>query len=502
MSGAARLKQSLRTVLPEGFIVGGAVRDALLGRACKDIDLICADKSVEKHARALARALNGTAFVLDPDTGVYRVTCRGLDGFQLDLSPFQGSNFREDIFRRDFTVNALAVPVSAAAFSAAKGGFRLSFKSSALIDLTGGARDLKRGVLKAVKLKCFDDDPLRLLRAFRLSAELGFSIDMATRRAIKTRAGKIKNSAGERVQEELLRFFACGGAADNIRLMDDCGLLTALFPELDAQRKCAEVYYGKGGVLKHTRAVVRRMEFLLENLGRIFPKYRKKISAALPTPAMMKLTALLHDVAKPATAKKIDGRLRFFLHEDKGADMSEKILRRLKFSLASIRLVKQLISGHLRPGNLASNGEITDRAVYRFFRDYGEHAVPLLLLCWADYASYITLAQIEETMQESRKPPFALGKKGLSQNGVKKTLRHLQLINHMFRLYFDFAPRISPPKLLTGHEIMKSLNIPPSRTIGRIMELIEIEQVEGRVKNRAQAEKFIASLDLKSLTDN
>ena len=338
--------------------------------------------------------------------------------------------------------------------------------------------------------RVFKEDPLRMLRAFRCGAELGFTIAPGTLKQIKKDAALISQPAGERVHEELVRLFTTSKAYENLLLMDKCGLLCALLPELEPQRSCAQVYYGKGGVLKHTLTVFERMEFLLDHLDKAFPKYARKLAAAQTQKPLYKMAALLHDVAKPATAKMKDGRLRFFYHEQKGAKMAKRILERLHYSRADMRLICAMIGEHLRPSNLASNDVITDRGAYHFFRDLGEAALPLLLLCWADYTSYITLGQLKRILPKSAQPMMSLEQAKKTAN-VGKTLRHMQVLSLLFKKYFEHPKKIQPTRLITGRDVMDELGLPPGPTIGELLEAVAVAQVEGKVTDRQSALAFL-----------
>jgi poly(A) polymerase len=482
------------------FFVGGAVRDAILGRVSPDIDIAVSPGKARACAQKLAKAFGGNWFTLDEETGVYRVNARSPFAFQIDVAAFQGKDMDADLRRRDFTVNSAAYPVTAPfSITQAEGGLRfLLGDAKKLLDPLGAARDCGKKTIAPCGKTIFRDDPLRMMRVFRNAAELDFSVSPALPPLVKKHRALIDGVAGERVREELLRTLAVPRSKYWLEQMDGAGLLTAVFPELEPQRKCALVYYGKGGVLRHTLDVVDRMEYLLAHLPRVFPEFKNQLAPFARRASILKFAALLHDIAKPATAKKIDGRLRFFLHEEQGARMAEGEMRRLHFSKADMRLVCAMIAGHLRPGHLATGAEITPRAVYRYFRETGDAALPLLLLCWADYASYLTYAQLEKLLPDTGREPFALTKK-LPQQGPLKTLRHMQLVNHMFRLYFSQTARVLPQRVIDGNTVMKALRIKPGRVIGRILDEISLAQVDGKVKNRADALAFVKKLNVKKL---
>ncbi|MBR4356035.1 MAG: CCA tRNA nucleotidyltransferase [Elusimicrobiaceae bacterium] len=491
-----KLAQILREVVPQSYYVGGIVRSSLLKRESTDIDLALPPQDVKPAALALAKKLKAAAFEMDAEYGVWRVVTHR-DKIQIDLTAFQGKDLKADLLRRDFAFNALAYPVSAlpqieiCPQKGAQAKILLKrLRQKEIIDYTDGLSDVKKKRIRITNPRVFQEDPLRMLRAFRSAAELNFTIEPTTLKQIQKDAALISQPAGERIHEELTRLFNTAQAYKHLLQMDQCGLLTALFPLLEDQRTCAEVYYGPGGVLKHTLLVFARMEYLLENLDKAFPKYARKLAVAQEQKSLYKMAALLHDVAKPATAKMKDGRLRFFYHEQKGAKMAKQILEQLHYSRPEIRLICAMIGEHLRPSNLASNDVITDRGAYHFFRDLGPAAIPLLLLCWADYTSYINDAQLKRILPKSSAPLMSLEQSKKTAN-VGKTLRHMQVLSLLFKKYFEQPKKILPSRLITGRDVMDTLSLPPSPKIGEILEAVAIAQVEGKVHDRAGALSFI-----------
>ncbi|PIU17809.1 MAG: hypothetical protein COT18_12055, partial [Elusimicrobia bacterium CG08_land_8_20_14_0_20_59_10] len=373
------------------------------------------------------------------------------------------------------------------------GAFTLRPDRQAVIDPCGGLRDAAAGRLRPASPKVFKEDPLRLLRAFRIASELEFSIPPSLLKEIKARAALIASPAAERIREELLRLLESPVSHKWLALLHKAGLLCAVFPELAAQEKCAVVYYGKGGVLKHTLRVVERLDHLYTSFQAYFPEH-KKITPLLPAPRLMKFAALLHDVAKPPKAGMINGRLRFFGHEEYGAVLAEKIMERLRFSREDIRLVTKIIGTHLRPGNLAANEHISDRAMFRFFRTMGECTIPLLVLSWADHSSYISAENLVRIRAKLQEPPFPLPPRGLPYNSPKKTLRFMQTLHLLFRVYLKKNLKLQACRLLDGNDVIKTLKIPEGPRVGEILEKVCLLQFEGKIKNREQALQAIKGM--------
>jgi putative nucleotidyltransferase with HDIG domain len=480
---------------PEAYLVGGALRDALLKRPFKDIDLaVPPSADFGARLRRLAKKLGAAAFPLDADSQVWRLTQRGAPFAQLDLMPFVGGSLATDLARRDFTINALALRLTdKLKFTARKDKtFTCKPPRGGVADLHGGLKDLAARQVRPVAGNIFTEDPVRLLRAFRIAAALGFSLAPETLKAVKAQAGLIKTTAPERVREELMRLLESPVSSKWLGALHKYGLLTAVFPDLAAQETCATGYYGKGGVLTHTLRVVARLDHLFEHLDAYLPEH-KKVAALLPEPRLFKLAALLHDIAKPPKAAMVKGRLRFFGHEEYGAVMAEKVMGDLRFSREEIRVVSKIIGSHLRPGNLAANDIISDRAMFRFFRTLGEQTAALLLLCWADHASYVSEEQLRKMKGRLRSEPKPLPA-GLPYNSPKKTLRYMQVLNQLFTVYIKKNMQSRAARLVDGNDVLKVLKIPEGPRVGELLEKVHLLQFEGKVKTREQALKALKGM--------
>ena len=289
---------------------GGVVRNALLKRQSGDIDITLPADEIKPAAQALAKRLKAAAFEMDPELGVWRLVTHQ-EKLQIDLTAYQGKDLKADLKRRDFTFNSLAYPVAAKpqiVVTPRKNDtahvLLKRLRKDKMVDVTGGLADLKNKLIRLNGPTRFKEDPLRMLRAFRCAAELKFTLTPDTLAQIEKDKKLIKKPAGERIKEELDRLLAVPGKTYNYLVqMDKCGLLTSLFPKLEAQRGCAEVYYGPEGVLRHTLLVCKRMDYLLEHLDKAFPKYAAKIAPFCQNKPLYKMAALLHDIAKPKTAK-------------------------------------------------------------------------------------------------------------------------------------------------------------------------------------------------------
>ncbi len=500
----------LITLLPEGsYLVGGALRDCLIGRPSLDIDIALPlyGSAIRIKSSAIAKALSAVSFPLDEKNNIYRIVIREKDAGtqkQIDLSAFQGADINQDLLRRDFSVNAMGYPLrtgskfktlnSKLKILNLKNGMRITgINAKLIVDPCAGKRDIQLKTVRLAGENAFQEDPLRMLRAFRIAAELGWTIHPETLKQISKDKKLLKTSAPERMHYELMRLLEMPKSSFWLEEMDKAGLLAEIFPEIERQRLCAQVYYGKGGVLKHSILVVKRMEYLLSSIKKIFPHIYRKISAYENEKSILKLAALLHDIAKPARAKIIGKRLRFFGHEEYGAKMAEKTMEKLRFSRAHINLVSKLIRHHLRPGNLSANQYISDKAVYRFFRDTGQEGIALLLLCWADHTSYLSDSQLASVEKKACEEPLPVPEGGFPDTGTEKTLRYIQVINKMLTMYFKEKPKIIPEKLINGNDVMSILGIPESPVIGKILERVRSAQAGGKITGRREALQFIKS---------
>jgi poly(A) polymerase len=351
------------------YLVGGSVRDRLLGRPVHDLDL-ATDAPPEEIKRLIRRvrpdaiydvgAKFGTIGLVfkddsgDPEAkGVVEITTfrseQYSDGTRKPEVTF-GTSLEEDLARRDFTMNAIALDLS----------------TGDLIDPFGGEADLDRRLIRAVgdPAARFREDPLRLLRAVRFAAQLGFAIEPGTKRAIEASAGSLERISKERIAEELNRILVSARPSLGIRLATDLGLMAYAIPEALPMRGVSQRPLHHKDVFEHTMGVV-------ENV---------------PPDRTLRWAALLHDIGKPRTKSVRDGEVHFFGHEDVGERMARQILRRLHFDSHFVERVAKLVRMHLRVNSYDS--EWTDSAVRRLMREAGDELADLIHLSKADVTSY------------------------------------------------------------------------------------------------------------------
>ncbi|MBI4507345.1 MAG: HD domain-containing protein [Chloroflexi bacterium] len=355
-----RLAASFSAAGRQLYLVGGSVRDELLGRPHQDIDLATDARPDEtKHLVAEAGAdavfavgeRFGTIGALFGERKVEITTFRSETYTPRSRKPAVefGSSLVGDLGRRDFTINAIARDLA----------------TGALIDPFGGRRDLAGRRIRAVGRpeERFDEDPLRMLRAVRLSAELGFAIEAATRAAVVAQAQRLRDISQERIGDELSRLLVAPHPAHGLRLLADLGLMREVLPEVLATRDMPEGGRRFKNVFDHTLQVVEKV----------------------PPDLDLRWAALLHDVGKPETIGWDDGQVHFRGHEVVGAAMAERLLTRLRFDRQRVERVARLVAMHLRPNSYEP--EWTDGAVRRVIREAGDELDLLLALSRADVTS-------------------------------------------------------------------------------------------------------------------
>jgi len=434
------------------WLVGGAVRDRLLGRLpIDDLDLVI-DGDVRSAARALARIGDGTAFALSEAFGAWRVTAPRT-GWQVDLMPLAGASIEEDLARRDFTVNALAEPL--------RGG--------ELVDPDGGLADLEARRLRMVSPAAFDDDPLRVVRLARLACELGLDPEAATVAAARIRAPRLSEVAPERVFAELRRLLVTPAALEGLDLMDRLGVTAAVLPELAAVRGVKQSRFHHLDVYEHTLAVLVELMALEHDPTDAFGELAGAVSEVLREPLADELTrgqalrlgALLHDVGKPQTrAVASDGRVTFRGHDDLGAQQARAVLTRLRCSERLRAHVAALVRHHLRLGFLVHERPLEPRAVHAYLRTCEPVEVDVTVLSVAD----------------------RLATRG--DNAEAAIAAHVDLARELMGAALRWRVEGPPRPLLRGDELAAGMDELPGPGLGEALAELEAAQYAGEIATR------------------
>jgi poly(A) polymerase len=454
------------------YVVGGFVRDWLLGRKTADVDVAVQGDALS-IAQKVAGATNGKYVLLDEINEIARVVIADEHPWHLDFNSFS-NDISDDLARRDFTIDAMAIELQA-----------LISGSTELIDPFSGKSDLKKKLVRAVNRQIFTEDAARLIRSVRLTAELGFRVESGTENLIRKDCRLAKLVPGERLREEIVTILALPGSYASIRYLDKLGLLTTIIPELQELKGAKQPKEHYWDVFDHSVETVATVEFLMreskwkygeKDLLTVIPwsegisqHFDEEVSSGSNRRLMLKLGALMHDIAKPAT-KTVDetGRTRFLGHAREGAAIAAVVLERLRFSNNETRLVENLIYHHLRPAQMANDGLPTSRAVFRYFRDTEGAGIDILFLALADYlATHGPRLDIEEWKQ------------------------HNLLISFVLAEHNKQETKVLPVKLIDGHDLMDIFGLKPGRLLGELLAEIREAQAAEELNTREEALELV-----------
>jgi putative nucleotidyltransferase with HDIG domain len=440
----------------EVWIAGGAVRDAALGREVTDLDLAVAGDP-ERAARAVAREGDGHAFELSAEFATWRAVARDRD-WQLDVTALRGETIEADLAARDFTLGAVAVPLA--------GGEP--------IDPYGGLADLDRGLLRIVAEGSFRADPLRLLRAARLAADLGLEVDPGTVALARSEARLAAEPAGERQLAELRRLIGGTDPLRGVALLDELGLTAVVLPELEALRGVEQGPNHHLDVHGHTLAVLEQTLEVESDLERFAGERAAETRDLLDEPladeisrgTALRFGALLHDIGKPATRGERDGYVTFIGHDSVGAEIVAGICRRLRASSRLTRHLQGLTLHHLRLGFLVHEAPLPPRRVHEYLR------------ATEPVAADVTLLTIADRLSARGSGPFA------TEEAIEA---HLSLARQMLAAALDWHRQGPPEPLLRGDELAVELGIAPGPELGDLLAEIEAAQYAGEVGTREEA---------------
>ena len=491
------LLDSARAALPdtEIYLVGGAVRDALLNRVSHDLDF-AVPKNAIAAARRAASALKADFYVLDESFDTARVIVSAKNGVRdiLDFAAFRGSDLESDLRGRDFTINAIAFDLC----------------KQTILDPLNGAADLRARIVRACSETSLHDDPIRILRAVRQAAAFGFKIELETRKAMKQAASLLPNISPERQRDELFRILEGPRPDASLRALEMLGVFPYLLPELSQLKGVEQSAPHTYDVWEHTLSVIQHLDGLLADLAPLIPsplplgegqrgegktndmltglltlrlgRYREQFAAHFAKPlnadrstrALLFLAALYHDVSKPAT-KSVEetGRIRFFDHDQIGAKVASERARAFNLSNDEIERLEIIIRNHMRfhffIGRMEGekNGP-SRKSIYRFFREAGEGGIDLILLGLADLRGTRAHVLTQETWVAA-----------------------LDVARILLENYWEKPQEtVAPPRLVDGSDLMKEYNIQPGPLVGQLLEAIREAQATGKVSTREDAFVF------------
>jgi poly(A) polymerase len=448
---------------PDSYLVGGAVRDHLMGRSLPmDLDITTKSDGFELARDLVRHAASEASFVpLDPDWRTGRIVLRGEPPIVLDISSFKGQDIHEDLRRRDFTINAIAMTIP---------DF-LAGADERFIDPTFGTGDLRNRTIRACSPTGFEEDPLRILRAFRFRACLDFTISADTLDMIPGSLEALPGASPERIRDELIATLSAPSTSHVLLEMDSAGIIDLLLPELAPMKGCLQNEYHHLNVWAHTLEAVRRLEGILSRPADYFADLDATVEQycseepvrGRPRSALLKLATIFHDSGKPHTVSvNSHGRIHFFGHEKVSRRFFEEVGLRLRLASREIKFVSEIVGGHMRT-LIFTGGPVTNRAVYRLCRHFKRDVIGLFVLFLADLGA-------------SRGPARPKGMESSTLGAVREALR----------MCLEAEKERQPP-LLNGRKVMELFGLQPGPYLGWILKKLDELQGAGEVRTRDEA---------------
>jgi len=433
------------------YLVGGFLRDHFLNNERTDFDFAVSSGAL-LLARGFSKKIRGAFVLLDKERGCARV-CKKTGGkiFTFDFTDFRAKTLKGDVSKRDFTINTLC----------------MDLETGQLLDLNKGRADIKAKKIKMVSASAFKEDPLRLLRAFSLRAQLGFVIEKKTQIQMKKDIKLLTDVSRERVREELFKVLATDRTSQCIKEMDKIGLLEQVIPQINVMYNVKQGGYHHLDVWKHTLETVVQLEKVFEELGGssdIASYLNEPMAGDRKRFALIKLAAILHDIGKPDTYKKEKGKMSFHGHEHVGKKISRSISNMLKLSINERHALEDMIQWHLRPGYLSNFKVPGERAIFRYFRDTKQEAVSIALLALADQRA--TRGPMTTKWDQKHHEKIAMS-----------------LIDKYFAKLYE-KPFV---RLINGNDLIKKLKLKPSPVFAKVLSEVEESQVLGKIKTKKEA---------------
>jgi len=476
------------------LLVGGVVRDQLTSTICHDVDIIVSGQA-RKIARRAADLLNGKFFPLDETRGMYRIILAGDDGQMdmVDISQLQAKTVEDDLRLRDFTVNAIAVRLH---------------EPDVFFDPLNGRQDLKDRILRPCSEFSLKNDPIRVIRAARLSLAYNLRFASGLLSNIRVVSLLLWNTSAERRRDEIFKILDGGHPASAIRLLDTFGVLEFLLPEVTNLKGVQQSLPHTMDVYEHTLKTLDQLNHLLElflspksvleeggnltlglaagKLGvfreHIEKHYRISLNPFRTRKSLVLFGALLHDIGKAET-KSVgsDGRIHFYQHESWGAELVCKTARSMALSEAETDALARMVKLHMRPRFFSKDKILpTRRSVYRFYRQAKDYGVDTCLVSLADY--------LAKTVYPPQQGDWVL---------------ELDRIAVFLEGWFEQKNNwVEPVRLLRGEDIMAIFNLPPGRLVGEVLEVIQESQAAGEITNREEALEYAKIIIHKSVRES
>lgn len=434
----------------DAYIVGGTIRDILSDRAPVDYDIVVL-REPEKYASELAEKTAGRLVILGKSGfSVFRIVTKNLI---YDISAAEGVTIEEDLQRRDFTINAMAYHLT----------------TGKLIDCVGSRNDLTRKQIRMVSKNAFVNDPIRMIRAYRLAAGFEFTIEPQTAAAIELHAKLILRSAGERIREELLKLLNSPKSYIYINQMAASGILSTIIPELKSADRSITPGNPSDRLLDHSLKACSKLEKLLDKSAHLInPRHMSSLQRHLDERrALLKFAILLHEIEKPAAMiLRKNSDLQFHRYTERNPGIVISICKRLKFSNVETNYVQSIIGNQIYPYHLYAahqKGRLSPRAVSRFYRKCHDNTPDLLMHAVADFSD----CEIGSDRTEAGFLNFA----GRLMDGY----------------YTDYLPRAALPPIITGNDLSSEFNLKPSPLFKQILAMVEEERLSKETLSRQEA---------------
>ena len=483
------------------YLVGGAVRDMLLSRPVHDLDFVLAGPT-RKLANDLASRFNGALYMLDEERDTCRVVLETGDQtrFMVDFAALRGPDIEADLRARDFTINAIAMDVA---------------HQDKLIDPLGGAADLHEKRLRACTPDSLRSDPARVLRAARIALRLRMRILPDTLRQMREAAPLLRQISSERQRDELFNMLDGPRVDLALRVLDQVDALKQVLPELHALKGLQQPAPHTLDGWEHTLSVLNHLELLLAPLvgqyqedqvsdltvgsavlwlgrfrAQLAEHFSRPVSGDRSLRSLLFFAALYHDISKPDTRTVTDaGRIRFLGHDQQGAQMTVERGRTLALSTAELQHLHAIVKNHMRVHQLsgalkpepeqAGVERISRRSIYRYFKDTGAAGIDIALLSLADTRGTYGVALPQDVWQAE-----------------------LETCRVLFEAYWEKkAETVSPPRHLSGGDLMAALELPPGPLIGQILDAVREAQAVGEINDRdaalAFARRHLATIEKK-----
>jgi tRNA nucleotidyltransferase/poly(A) polymerase len=453
------------------FLVGGTIRDLYLnGSPGTDFDFLVHD-NVQTIADLFAQSYGGTFFCLDGKRGIYRAIINAADDLKTaDFATSYEGNLTRDLINRDFTINSIALNLTDI----------FENNTLTLIDPARGLDDIQKRYIRVTSPTSFNHDPVRILRAVRLSRTCNCTLVPQTEKHIKDQKKLLLTSPWERIRNEFFMILnTTAGTSSSLEELDQLGLLFLLIPELEKMKGIEQGIHHDYTLWEHSLKTAHWTEVILNDLERFLPRhapaltnyFTEQLEDDITRRSLLTFTALLHDMGKPATKTSSNGTAHFFHHDLLGMKINQGIAKRFKLSKKTSRIITMVTRHHMRPLNLHQLKKISERAQFRLLRDLDGAVLETLIVACADALA----TRAPSPVTSDTIPPL------------------LKTVSILMDYYFQETSHGTIRPLLNGNEIMEALHLEPGKEVGELVELIKAAEREGRISTKEEARALIAA---------